>query len=313
MTPIWAVLPALLWIASTPLPAQDLKPDPGNLICNDGGSVCVDSSLRNSMVEIPFFFAIHLKTQGEVTVGWELRDDTGQLLDEDPEGRLAFLIASASATERTLGVRDFFLSPAKSGTGRLILHTTVDSVKGDNRTLPELSIPLRIDLRTSDVTYAVPANNDEFANAINDNVESDQAHRQPMSATVAWRKKALLHVRRGMEGGAATEAAARDDSGQSLWHVIDYRKDGATAHLTTLGDGWAGVTYYLTGLDYLLEKTAKHQTGVRHVVFDKPPEFGQWHPIRPYAPAPRSATMPSASPNRSDCIFRKTCFQCTSP
>jgi hypothetical protein len=275
MTPIRAVLPALLWIASIPLRAQDLKANAGSLICNEGGSVCVDSSLRNSAVEIPLFFVVHLKTQGEVTVGWELRDDTGQLLDEDPEGRLAFLIASASATERTLGVRDFFLSPVKSGTGRLVLHTTVNSVKGDNQTLPELSIPVRIDRRTTSVTYAVPANRDEFANAINDSVESDSEHHQPMSAKVAWRKMTLLHVRPGLEGGASTEAAAREDSGQSLWHVIDYRKDGSTAHLTTLGDGWAGVTYYLTGLDYLLEKTVEHQTGVRHVVFDKPPELGQ--------------------------------------
>lgn len=43
----------------------------------------------------------------------------------------------------------------------------------------------------------------------------------------------------------------------------------------TLGDGWAGVTYYLTGLNYLLEKTVEHQAGVRKVVFDQHPDFGQ--------------------------------------
>jgi len=42
-----------------------------------------------------------------------------------------------------------------------------------------------------------------------------------------------------------------------------------------LGDGWAGVSYYLTGLSYLLEKTAEHQADVRRVVFDRQPDFGQ--------------------------------------
>ena len=274
MTPIWAALPALLWIASGALQAQDARANPGSLICNQGGSVCVEASLQNSAVEIPLFFVVHLKTQGTVTLSWELRDDTGQLLDRDPDGRLAFLIASASATERTLGVRDFYLSPAKSSHGQLALHVTKPG-SSDDQALPDLSIPVRIDLRTTDVIYAVPANHDEFANAINDSVESDPAHRLPMRAKITWRKKTLLHVRPGLAAGAASEAAARDDSGQSLWHVIEYKKDGATAHLTTLGDGWAGVTYYLAGLDYLLEKTAEHQAGVRHVVFDKPPDFGQ--------------------------------------
>ena len=106
-------------------------------------------------------------------------------------------------------------------------------------------------------------------------VESDPAHRVPMQAEVAWRSTNLLYVQPAMLGGAAAEAAARADPGQGPWHVVNYSKANGTAHLTTLGDGWAGVTYYLTGLNYLLEKTVEHQAGVRKVVFDQHPDFGQ--------------------------------------
>lgn len=77
-----------------------------------------------------------------------------------------------------------------------------------------------------------------------------------------------------MLGGAAAEAAARDYPGQGPWHVINYSKAQGTAHLTIFGDGWAGVTYYLSGLNYLLTKTVEREPGARRVVFDKHPDFG---------------------------------------
>jgi hypothetical protein len=78
-----------------------------------------------------------------------------------------------------------------------------------------------------------------------------------------------------MLGGAAAEASARAYPGQGPWHVINYSNVQGNAHLTILGDGWAGVTYYLTGLSYLLERTTQHEAGVRRVVFDRHPDFGQ--------------------------------------
>jgi hypothetical protein len=258
-------------MATAPLLGQDPKATVNSLICNQGGSVCVNSSLRNSVVEIPFYFAVLVKCTDEVTVGWELRDDSGELLDQDLEGRLAFLVTRTSSTERTLAVRDFFLLPAKSDHGLLILHITTS---GDQAELPGLSIPVKIDLRTSDVAYAVPANKEEFSGEVDDYVGSVTT-RHPIQSKVIWRTESVLHVRPDMIGGAAAEAVARDNPGHSSWHVIDYRRDGATVHLTTFGDGWAGVTYYLVALNYQIEKTVENQPGVRHVVFDNPPMFGQ--------------------------------------
>jgi hypothetical protein len=57
-------------------------------------------------------------------------------------------------------VRDFVLAPAKTSHGTLILQATTCSVSGENQALPELSIPVRIDPGTGNVTYAVPASDE---------------------------------------------------------------------------------------------------------------------------------------------------------
>lgn len=265
----------LLWLISTPLVhPQDQRGPRRNRVCNEDGTLCVKASIEQSMVQNPFYFEVQVRCPAQIELMWELRDDSGKVLDQDPDGRLAFLVNKPSLSERTLAVRDFALGPAKTNHGKLLLHVTTYSISGENHALPELSIPLRFDLRTTGVTYAVPAS-DNFFKAVIDSVESDPAHRVPMRADVDWRTTTLLHAQPAMLGGAAAEAAARAYSGQGQWHVINYSKAQGTAHLTTLGDGWAGVTYYLTGLDYLLEKTVEHQTGVRRVVYDKPPDFGQ--------------------------------------
>jgi hypothetical protein len=124
------------------------------------------------------------------------------------------------------------------------------------------------------VSFATPAS-DAFADAITDSVEAPPGHIVPMKAEVLWRTTTLLYVKPGMIGGAAAEAAARDSGGQGPWHVIRYCKTAGTAHIAIIGDGWAGVTYYLTGLDYLLQKTAKRQAGIQRVVFDPPPDYAQ--------------------------------------
>ena len=241
-------------------------------VCNQDGSLCLNAAMDHSLVQNPLYFKVHVRCADQVDLGWELRDDSGKILDQDPDGRLAFLVSKASASERTLAVRDYALAPAKSSHGRLVLHATAYSTGNNGHALPEFSIPVRLDTRITKVAYAVPVS-DEFADAVTDNVESDPAHPVPMQAPVQWNTATLLYVKPATLGGAAAEAAARACGGQGPWHVINYRMAKGTAHLTIIGDGWAGVTYYLTGLDYLLEKTEEHRPGVRHVVFDPHPDF----------------------------------------
>jgi len=246
---------------------------PLHSICNHDGTLCVNSALRHSLVRNPLYFEVQVQCADPITLGWELRDDSGRILDQDPEGDLAFLVKKVSSTERTLAVRDFAVAPAKSDHGVLILYPTVSAIGRESHPLPGFSIPVRLDLRTTTVSFAVPGG--DFGDAVTNTVEANPAHPVPMQATVDWRSTTLLYVKPAMLGGAAAESAARALAGQGPWHVVRYSRAGNTVHLTILGDGWAGVTYYLTGLDYLLEKTAGHQPGVRHVLFDRPPDFGQ--------------------------------------
>jgi hypothetical protein len=106
-----------------------------------------------------------------------------------------------------------------------------------------------------------------------DSVESDPTHR--VRAEVDWRTTTLLFTKPAMIGGAAAEAAARAYPSQAVWRVVDYSETKSAAHLTMLGGAWAGVTYYLAGLHFLLEKTVEHRSGVRHVVYERRPDFGQ--------------------------------------
>jgi hypothetical protein len=266
----------LFCLISTPLVRPQIQSGPKpKTTCNQDGTLCVKTDVEQPVVVNPLYFEVRVRCSQQIKLGWELRDDSGKVLDQDPDGRLAFLVNKVSVSERTLGIRDFALAPAKTSHGNLVLHaTTYSIVGGENHLLPELSIPVRLDLRTSDVTYAVPAG-DEFSDAVIASVESDSAHPIPMRAELRWRTTTLLYVRPAMLGGAAAEASARAYPGQGPWHVINYSNAQGNAHLTILGDGWAGVTYYLTGLNYLLEKTTQHEAGVRRVVFDRNPDFGQ--------------------------------------
>lgn len=262
----------ILWIIGLTPHAQGQEALVENLVCNQDRSICVNAKVEDSVIENPLYFEVRVRCPDAVVLHWELHDNSGELLDQDADGSMAFLVARASASERTIGVRDFSLAPAKTNHGNLALHVTALPTNGGKYLLPDLSIPLQIDMRTSEVTYAVPADPDEFLEAVDELLSPAQ---RPIQAKVDWRKKTVLHVNPGMIGGAAAAAAARGDQGQSPWNVINYKKAGETAHVTVIGDGWAGVSYYLTGFDYLLQKTIKHQPDVRHVVFDMHPDFAQ--------------------------------------
>jgi hypothetical protein len=233
----------LFWLTATPCTYPQDQPGPRpNKVCNQDGTLCVKAAVEQSVVQNPFYFEVQVRCPAQIVLAWELRDASNKVLDQDPDGRLAFLVHKSSASERTLAVRDFALAPAKTSRGKLVLHATTYSISGENHALPELSIALRLDPRTTNVTYAVPAS-DKFSQAVIDRVESDPARRVPMQAEVDWRTTTLMYAQPAMFGGVAAEAAARAYPGQGPWHVINYSKAQGTAHLTILGDGWAGVTY----------------------------------------------------------------------
>lgn len=270
------IVALLLCLLAAPfLRSQDRSSATPYTVCNQGSTLCVNAALSQSVVQNPLYFEVQVRCPDGVDLDWDLRDASGKLLDQDSDGSLAFLVSRASPSRRILAVRDFGLAPAASGHGTLVLHATAFSATRPNYPLPELSIPVRLDLRTTNVTYAVPADAHAFSQAIANSVESDPAHPVPVQAQIQWRTRTVLDTPPAMLGGAAAEAAARADPSQGTWHVAYYRTTATTAHIAISGEGWAGVSYYLAGLHYLLQKTAEHQPGVRRVVFDTSPDPGQ--------------------------------------
>jgi hypothetical protein len=271
-----SILSLLCCLLAAPLLHPQARSAPQqSKVCNQDRTLCVNAAVEQSVIGNPLYFEVEVRCADRVELGWELRDDSGWTLAQDPDGSLAFVITRKSASDRTLAVRDFGLAPATTSPGKLVLHVTPFSSSGRQQPLPDLSVPVRLDLRTTTVTYAAPADPDAFSRSIAATMDTDPAHPVPMQAEVRWLTKTLLYTPPAMLEGAATEAAALSDSGQGPWHVVNYQREQSTAHITILGEGWAGVSYYLAGLDYLLEKTTLHQPGVRHVVFDQSPDPGQ--------------------------------------
>jgi hypothetical protein len=50
--------------------------------------------------------------------------------------------------------------------------------------------------------------------------------------------------------------------------VTDWHQEGNTAHVKIAGDGWAGVSYYLMEVEYLIRKSVLNLPGIEKFVFD---------------------------------------------
>jgi hypothetical protein len=50
---------------------------------------------------------------------------------------------------------------------------------------------------------------------------------------------------------------------------VHWQQSGSIAHVTLVGDNWAGVTYYATEVSYLIQESVLHLPGVTKLIFDK--------------------------------------------
>lgn len=263
----------LLAIAPVPVtasPGNKATTSPRQTQCSQDGSVCVER--QAGPVSIPFTFNANVKCTGDVVLEWRLQDGSGSVLDKDERGDQVVLATPRSGDVHHLKVTDFYLKPATSREGLLIVAPTCLLKGAHEEEMPAVRMPVVLDQRTTAVRYAAPAEGNAFEDALVESAESDPAHPVAMKGPVSWKTEQLLHVKPGFEAGAAAEASARFTPGQSSWHVVGFRQTGATAHLTLTGSGWAGVTHYLTGLHYLLEETVTHQRGIQRLEYDSQPD-----------------------------------------
>lgn len=226
-------------------------------------------SLGQSLISSPIDVTVVVNSHDQIEVALKVTDSTGRVLESTSTNDDQSIFCCDSQTCKKFRIRDYLLQPAKSTTGTMTLTPMRYDPSSGRTDLPELTIPIRLDTATSLVTILLPVNNDDF------NAEAtawfDKLDRR---GTLSPKTTLIKHTVRIMKVdsshivGATAAAAARAWPGQGPWHVIDSRLDGDTAHITITGDGWAGVSYYLEELRFIITKSLLGIHGVKRVQFD---------------------------------------------
>jgi hypothetical protein len=78
---LMAIVSLLFCLISTPLvrPQIQSKPKP-KTTCNQDGTLCVKADVEQSVVVNPLYFEVRVRCSEQITLGWELRDDSGKLI-----------------------------------------------------------------------------------------------------------------------------------------------------------------------------------------------------------------------------------------
>ena len=235
-------------------------------LCSEGEVICVSRSLEDSLISNPMDVTVVVNTDDQIEVTLEIADSTGLVLESTSTNDDHSLFCRDSQIPKTLRIRDYLLQPAKSTTGTMTLTPIHYDPSSGKTGLPGLTIPIHLNTTTSFVTILLPANNDDF-NAEEAVWFGKLERRGEFSpkATLVKHTVTVMKVDPSHIVGATAAAAARAWPGQGPWHVIDSHLDGDTAHITITGDAWAGITYYLDELDFIITKSLLGIHGVKRV------------------------------------------------
>lgn len=239
-----------------------------NLLCNDGGIICVSQSVEHSLISGPLDVTVQVNSSGQIGVGWKVADSTGQVLESESTYDYNFPFQTESESLKTLRIKDYVLQPSKSDTGTLTLSPSRFDPSSGKTDLPELKIPVRLDTATTVLTILLPKNRDDFIGEAEEWTDNQNHGEFAPKSPLIQHTVTVMRVNAEDIIGATAEAAARAWPSTGVWHVIDLRMDGYTAHVTLMGEGWAGVTYYLTQVDFIIEKSLLRLPGVKRVIFE---------------------------------------------
>lgn len=264
---------------------EDVPPK-GKLLCNEDKTVCVAASVSSSLLANPLRFDLQVNSPG-VELKWELRDSTGQVIDaKSTEERMDW--QDKHSPKQTLHILDFILKPATSGRGTITLTPTLYIWKGyttigGGKSLPELSFPVRLTTARSVVTILKPEDPDAFQDEVYEWADSDEP-RQPFKTNIPFKPVHIEVMRFNPNAVIGITAAAVLDRnpGQASWYVTHWSRAGDIAHIGIEGGDWAGVYHYATLLDYLLEESILALPGIKHFVWDSPPQVSP--PLKSIAP-----------------------------
>jgi hypothetical protein len=257
-------------LAAFPLGAAARQPG-GKMLCNEGGVLCVATSLQDSIVSNPLKLDLQINSPGDVDVDWELRDSSGNILSTgSTEGLKDWPGADSSYA---FHVADFILKPASSQRGILIL--TPIAYKGnddDGQELPQLTIPVRLSTRRSIVTIAEPEDpnrfHDDYYNWANVHVSSDPTPYRTSMPFTAHRIE-VMYFDRSVAVGITAAAVINRYQGESPWFLTHWSQVGKTAHVAMDGSGWSGVSNYVSLLNYVIRRSMLSIPGVEDYVYDR--------------------------------------------
>jgi hypothetical protein len=241
-----------------------------NSLCSNGRIICVSDSVANSLIENPFRIDVQVNSTDDIDVAWEIRDNGGQVLESSSTFDYADQPTENSTLGRMLHIVAFIFSTAETEQGTLILTPSRYTIETGAISLTGITIPVRLTTEKSIVTILEPANSNELKGAVTEWVEGEHHGEFNPKLKLIPRHIEIMRFDKAAIIGATAEAVLRSFPSQGQWHVIRWQATGSTAHVTLVGSGWAGVTYYLTSVSYLLEKSVLNLPGIRKLVFDTP-------------------------------------------
>jgi hypothetical protein len=239
-----------------------------NSLCSKGRIICVSDSVANSLIENPFRVDVQVNSRDDINVAWEIRDNSGQVLESSSTFDYADQPTENFTLGRMLHTVAFIFSTAKQEQGTLILTPSRYTIETGAVSLTGITIPVRLTIEKSTVTILEPADSNELKGAVTEWVEGEHHGEFNPKLQLIPRHIEIMRFDKAAIIGATAEAVLRSFPGQEQWHVMHWKATGSTAHVTLVGSGWAGVTYYLTSVSYLIEKSVLHVPGIQKLVFD---------------------------------------------
>ncbi len=235
---------------------------PPGPLCNDARTLCVSAAatISNPM-------RIDVKTAnlpGRFQLVWQIDDSTGQMLGGSTPGE--YDSERDQDASGTFHIQDFLFMRAAADHGTLVLHARGAP---DTEDFAELRVPVRLPTGSSEVTTLTPEDPDALRAAL---VEwTDQPHREgavfdPPLKLVPQRTT-IMRIPPDAQIGATAEAALRAHPGQAAFHVKDWTQENGTAQVELKGEGWAGVSFYLLEVEYLVRRSLLALPGISAVEF----------------------------------------------
>ena len=250
---------------------NDAAQAPGSvdLICSEGRIICVSRSVAHSLISNPLRIDVYVNSPDEIEVDWEIDDGTGQVLESSSTYDYPDTQTRDSSPTKILRVQDFIFTPAKSEGGTLILRPSRYTVATGKVDLTDIKIPVRLTTATTLVTTMEPEDPQAIGTAVIERTNSNDPSEFDPKLKLVPHQDTIMRIGDDAIIGATAEAVLRSGGGgQSPWHVTDWHQEGNTAHVKIAGDGWAGVSYYLMEVEYLIRKSVLNLPGIEKFVFD---------------------------------------------